>query len=57
MYRSRQTRIEAIIQKLTSRKFLVAVGTALGLLSQHQYAAAAAVASVYILAEAHVDAS
>jgi predicted membrane protein len=47
--------VSAILQKVTSRKLWVAVSTILGLLSQHQYAAAAAVASVYIAAEAHVD--
>lgn len=44
------------LTKFLSRKFIVAVGAVASLVSQHQYAAAAATATLYIAAQAHVDA-
>lgn len=45
-----------MIQKLTSRKFLLAAAAFLAAIDAHQSLAAAGVAAIYILAEAHVDA-
>ncbi len=42
--------------RLTSRKFLVTVSTVAGLVAAKHYAEAAAVASAFIIGEAHIDA-
>ena len=47
--------MEVLIQKLSSRKFLLAVAAFLTSVSQGQPLAAAAVAGIYVLAEAAVD--
>ena len=47
--------LNGIIAKVTSRKFLLAVAAFLVAVDQHQTVAAAAVAAIYVLAEAHVD--
>lgn len=42
--------------KLTSRKFLVTIGTVIGLIGAKQHTEAAALAAAYVLGEAHIDA-
>lgn len=46
-----------MMKKLTSRKFLLAVAAFLTAAFGNEPAVAAAVAAIYVLAEAHVDAS
>lgn len=45
-----------LLQKLTSRKFLVVVGTVAALMAYGQFEAAAALASAYVLGQGAVDA-
>jgi len=48
--------VKDLIQRFSSRKFLVTVSAVTGLLASKNYVEAAGVAIAYVLGEAHIDA-